>query len=424
MKRYGDLHDQVTSWENLVLVARKARRGKRARQEVRAFNFDQEARLLRLGEELRDGTYTPGAFRTHRITRPKPRLISAAPYRDRVVHHALMNVLEPILDRHMHPDSYACRRGKGTHAAVDRLQTLMRRNTHVLQCDIRQFFPSIDHQIMKGVFRRLVKDTRTLELMDRIVDAGAAPNPTSDWFAGDDLFTPAARARGLPIGNLTSQWFSNWLLCGLDHTLSSRLGFGSYVRYCDDFLVLSNDRAALSRARGFIREHLEGLRLRLHEGKLAIRPAHAGVTFLGFRAWPSHRLLRKPAIRAMRRRVRWMRSESRAGRIGYDHIKPRLVAWLGHARQADSRQLITRLSKEWAFVRDGIDKGACSARRLLEQQLPELPLCQPEQQLARQPEHQQRLPCCPALAIAGASARAMGPESFGPRARGARPRES
>jgi RNA-directed DNA polymerase len=112
MKRYGNLWDALVSWENLLLAARKARRGKRDRSAVQRFEFDLEANLLALQKEMMNGFYSPGDFRTHWISRPKPRLISAAPYRDRVVHHALMNVLEPILERHFHPHSYACREGK------------------------------------------------------------------------------------------------------------------------------------------------------------------------------------------------------------------------------------------------------------------------------------------------------------------------
>ena len=153
MKRYGKLWDKLIGWDNLVLAASKAQRGKRDRLAVQQFNFHQEKQLVQLQIELERGFYRPGEFRSHWITRPKPRLISAAPYRDRVVHHALMNVLESILDRHFHPHSYACRQGKGTHAAANRLQLLMRRNRYVLQCDIRKYFPSIDHSILKATFR-------------------------------------------------------------------------------------------------------------------------------------------------------------------------------------------------------------------------------------------------------------------------------
>ena len=238
MRRVGNLWDWVIAWPKLLLAARKARRGKRSRGTVRRFEFVREFELLRLASELERGTYRPGPFHTHWITRPKPRLISAAPYRDRVVHHALMNVLEPILDRHMHPHSYACRRGKGTHAAADRVQALMRRHGYVLQCDVRKYFPSIDHELLKGMFRRLIKDRRALALMDLIVDGSNEQEPVLDWFAGDGLFTPTERRRGLPIGNLTSQWFANWYLTGFDHFVTSHMRCGAYVRDCDDLLLL------------------------------------------------------------------------------------------------------------------------------------------------------------------------------------------
>ena len=244
MKRYGNLWERIISWENLVLAARKGQRGKRDRAGVQRFNFAQEKELLQLQEELETGTYRPGQFRSHWIYTPKKRLISAAPYRDRVVHHALMNILEPILDRHFHPESYACRKGKGTHAAANRLQSFMRRYRYAIQCDIQKFFPSIDHQVLKDTFRRLIKDKSVLWLMDMIVDYSNEQESTVSWFEGDDLFSPLERRHGLPIGNLTSQWFANWMLNDLDHYVSSHLGVGSYVRYCDDFILLHNERGS------------------------------------------------------------------------------------------------------------------------------------------------------------------------------------
>ena len=152
MKRYGNLWEKVMAWENLVLAAHKSRKGKRSKACVQQFEFHLELELLKLQKDLANGDYVPGGFTTHWITRPKPRKISAAPYRDRVVHHALMNVLEPILERHFHPASFACRKGKGTHAAAGRLQHLMKHNRYALQCDIQKFFPSIDHQILKDIY--------------------------------------------------------------------------------------------------------------------------------------------------------------------------------------------------------------------------------------------------------------------------------
>jgi len=368
MRRRGGLWEGVVSWDNLVLAARKARRGKRVRPAVQAFEFDQEEELLRLQEDLEGGTYRPGPFRSHWITRPKARLISAAPYRDRVVHHALMNVLEPILDRRFHPGSYACRKGKGTHAAANRLQTLMRRHRFALQCDVRKFFPSIDHEILKRTFRGIIKDRRILWLMDLIVDHSNEQEPVLRWFAGDDLFTPLARRRGLPIGNLTSQWFANWMLNALDHHVTSHLRIGGYVRYCDDFILLHDDRLRLRGALEEIKSLLARIRLGVHEGKASVKPVKAGLTFVGYRSWPTHRLVRKDNVRGFRRRVRWMRKAYGRGEIDLCDVKPRLTSWMAHARQANSERLIRRLSREWRFQRGGTDQRPCSSWRLVEQQ--------------------------------------------------------
>ena len=251
-------------------AAANARRGKRARPAVARFEFRREWELLRLQRGLETETYRPGPFTTHRITRPNARLISAAPYRDRVLHHAVLTVLEPILDRHFHPDSYACRKERGTHAASRRLQALMRRNRFALQCDVRQFFPSIDHDALKGVFQRLVKDRRVLALLDVVVDGSNPQDPVADGFA------PAERRRGLPIGNLTSQWFANWYLNAFDHAVTSGLRAGDYVRYCDDFVILGNDRGRLEEVRDRVGELLAGLRLKMHPGKTAVVPTRAG----------------------------------------------------------------------------------------------------------------------------------------------------
>src|SRR5271170_5765172 len=170
MKRHGDLWEQVISFEALLRAAEKARKGKRFRPAVAAFHFDQERALWKLHEELTTKTYRPGGYRSFFIYEPKKRQISAAPFRDRVVHHALTGVLEPIFERSFIHDSYACRKGKGTYAAVDRCQEFARRYRYVLKADVRKFFPSIDHAILKDLVARTVKDPHVLWLVDRITD--------------------------------------------------------------------------------------------------------------------------------------------------------------------------------------------------------------------------------------------------------------
>lgn len=339
MKRHGGLWPQVVAWDNLLLAARKARRGKRNREVVQRFEFRRERELLRLQRELTAGEYRPGPFTTHWIDRPKRRLISAAPYRDRVVHHAVMNVLEPLLDRRFHPHSYACRKGKGTHAASDRLMRLMGRYRYAVACDVRKFFPSIDHALLKQQFRRLLKDARLLDLLDAVVDAGNEQEPVQSWFLGDDLFTPQERRRGLPIGNLTSQWFANGYLDPLDHAVTSRWRIGGYVRYCDDFVLLDDDRSRLRDAIHQVRNHLADMRLRLHEARLAVTPTRAGLTFVGYRTWKAHRKLPRGNVRRFRRRLRWMRRAVAAGLLSHEELRRRLNSWTAHAGTADSRRL-------------------------------------------------------------------------------------
>lgn len=241
VKRYGNLWPQVIEFENLWKASRQAQQGKRFRESILAFNHDLEQNLLQLQEELRTKTYQPGAYHTFEITDPKPRLISAAPYRDRVVHHALCNVIVPLMERSFIDDSYANRVGYGTHRALKRFIQFARSSRYVLQCDIQKYFPSIDHVILKDKIRHKLKCQETLWLIDSIIDNGKVQNPILNYFPGDTLLTPLERPMGLPIGNLTSQFFANVYLNGLDHFVKESLQVSKYLRYVDDFLLFGND---------------------------------------------------------------------------------------------------------------------------------------------------------------------------------------
>ena len=308
-----------------------------------------------------------------------------------------MNILEPILERHFHPDSYACRKEKGTHRAADRLQRLMGRYRYCLQCDIRKFFPTIDHEILKRTFRRLIKDEGVLWLMDLIVDCSNEQPAEMQWFGGDDLFAPIEREKGLPIGNLTSQWFANWYLNGLDHFVTCRLRMGAYVRYCDDFIILHDSRRRLKEAVRLIEAYLAGMRLKLHWRKVHIRAVRAGSNFVGYRIRATHRLLKKRNIRRFRRRVRFLKEEYARGRIEWNDVKRRLDSWLGHAKHCESKYLVKNVSKDWVFKRGETVNEPCSPRRQLEQQREQLPGGKPQQQHAIESQQQHRISCRPAL---------------------------
>jgi retron-type reverse transcriptase len=233
MKRYGNLYSEIVSFSNLLHAARRAQKGKRFRDCVLRFNYNLEAELFALQNQLQTQTYHPGNYTTFEIQEPKYRLISAAPYRDRVVHHALCSVIMPILERTLIHDTYANRRGYGSHRALHRFTEFTRSSQYILQCDIKKFFPSIDHEILKALLRRKIKCHQTLWLIDTIIDNSNPQEPVCDYFPGDDLLTPLERRKGLPIGNLTSQCFANFYLSGFDHFVKERLKATKYLRYVD-----------------------------------------------------------------------------------------------------------------------------------------------------------------------------------------------
>ena len=375
MKRHGRLWDRMISFENLLLAATAAARGKRFKPGVARFPFDLERQLLRLHEELAGKTYRPGPYCKFTIYEGKIRQISAAPFRDRVVHHALTGMLEPIFERSFVFDSYACRKGKGTHAAVDRCQVFARRHKYVFKADVGKFFPSIDHQILKALIARKIKDTDVLWLVGLIIDHSNPQGPVLMWFPGDDLFTPTERRRGLPLSNQTSQFFANVYLDPLDHFVCVRLGL-SYVRYVDDFLVFGDDKRPLHQVRARVECFLETLRLQIHQDKSVVFPCSQGIRFLGYRVFPTHRLLAKENVRRFRRRMRWMQRAFAKGRIGFDAIRPRIMSWIGHARHANTYRLRTGMFRRMTFQRAAAKPSSASGRGV-QQSTGERPLGEP-----------------------------------------------
>lgn len=245
MKRLGGLWERVTAFDHLYRAYLRARRGKRDRPAVRDFEFTLEEELLRLQTELSDDSYRPGGYRLFQIYDRKPRLIAAAPFRDRVVHHAVMGVIEPTLDRRFIHDSYACRVGKGVHAAVRRYRQWAGTHAYVLKLDISRYFPSIDHGLLKTKLRQRIKDGGVLNLLERLIDSAPSGSASPIAAPGDDLVDLMQRGRGLPIGNLTSQFFDNLYLDDLDHYLKQACGVRAYLRYVDDLVLLHNDKDQL-----------------------------------------------------------------------------------------------------------------------------------------------------------------------------------
>ncbi|MGA7195116.1 MAG: reverse transcriptase domain-containing protein [Anaerolineales bacterium] len=339
-----NLQEQLCEWENISLAYKNASRGKRGRGATAAFEMLLADNLLELQNELTDQTYQPGNYTSFYIHEPKKRLISAAPFCDRVVHHALCNVTVPYFEKLFIPDSYANQKGKGIHRALDRCTQFARRYKYVLQCDVKQFFPSIDHAILREILRRMLSDESVMWLVDRILASGRgvlSEEYEMVYFPDDDPSTllPVAgqglfamqRPRGLPIGNLTSQWWANCYLNPFDQFVKRELGCRAYLRYVDDFLLFSDSKSELMRWREKILKRLENLRLTLHEESVYPKPATEGVPFLGFIIFPDYRRLKPRKGYAFRRKIFHLKSTGSSIKINAS-----IQGWINHIGYGDT----------------------------------------------------------------------------------------
>jgi RNA-directed DNA polymerase len=338
MKTYKHLYPQVCDFENIYLAYRKARKGKRGRAQPAQFERVQDDELLSIQEELRTFTYRPGAYHSFYIHDPKKRLISAAPFSDRVVHHALCRVIEPIWESRFIHDTYANRVGKGTHRALDRTQEFARHYKYFLQCDVQQFFPSIDHGILRTKFARLIHDEDLLWLCNQILQSGTgvlSEEYDMVYFDGDDLLA-ADRPRGLPIGNLTSQFWANVYLNEFDQFVKRDLKCRAYIRYVDDFLLFSDDKHELNNWRDGIIRKLAELRLTLHEERAQVFPASTGIPFLGFRVYPDHRLLKTRKAIQFRRKIKRLLQDYADGLLDLSRLQQTIQSWVHYAGYGDT----------------------------------------------------------------------------------------
>lgn len=344
MKRHGNLWAGLTSFENLYLAFTKAIKGKRLKPGVARFIVHAEDELVALRRELLDQTYRPGPYRTFLIYDGKTRLISAAPFRDRMVHHAFCNVVEPIFERHFIHDLYANRKGKGVHLAVRRAQEFARKYPYVLKCDIRKYFPSIDHQWLKEQLAGKIKCRETLRLAGLIIDSGGRQEGVAESFPG-----AAERPRGLPIGNQTSQFLSNVCLSRMDHWVKEELGAGGYVRYVDDFLLFGAAKRLLWAWKARLDEYLASCRLAYKPNGVNLFPVRRGFPFLGYRVSPVSILVCRDSILRFRRQARKVRARWRSGVIGLGRVRGFVFGSLGHFAQADSQSLRRKLLADTWF---------------------------------------------------------------------------
>lgn len=354
MKTFKNLWDQFISFENLYLASINSQKGKRWKSSTLQFNSQIENELFLLQEELINDSYRPGEYASFVIKEPKERVIYAAPYRDRIVHHALMNILEPIWEPCLYFHSYACRVNKGTHKALDTCQTFLRKNKYVLKCDIQKYFPSIDHTILKDIIRNKIADKQILHLLDIIIDSSPEKigyRTPINYFSGDNIFTPLEKRSGIPMGNLTSQFFANIYLNELDKWIKEEMKIKYYLRYMDDFIIFHQSKTVLHQLRLAIHKFLDGLRLILHNKKQEIFPVKNGVPFLGFHIFYQNRRLLKSNLRLFKKRMKTKQQLYLNGEINQDEIKQSIMAWLGHSRHGDTFNLRKMVFQDMVFIK-------------------------------------------------------------------------
>lgn len=358
MKRIGNIYGKICSFENLYQAYLEARKNKRYRHEVLRFSANLEENLLQLQRELLDGTYQIGEYHKFIISEPKKRLIMALQFRDRVVQWAVYRQLNPIFDKQYISDSFACRKGKGTHKALDRLGYWLKQ-THrkpgewyCLKMDITKYFYRVDHETLIQILRRKIKDKDVLRLLEGIVnseqeafglplDADIAQSPEGERLT----------ECGMPIGNLTSQMFANLYLNELDQFVKHELREHYYIRYMDDMLILGDSKKHLQETLRRIEEFL-GTRLKLTlNRKTSIRPVRCGIEFVGFRVWPTHRKLRKSSAKKLKRGLARIQKAYAAGKITFEDAKPSIMSYFGVFRHFDSHNLATKVSETFVLQR-------------------------------------------------------------------------
>lgn len=313
----------VLEWENLLRAAREASRGKRYRREVLFFNARLEENLLQLRRLLQAGTWKPGQYRQFFVFEPKRRLIHAPAFADRVLHHALVQVIGPYFERRFVFQSFACRMGKGTHAASEYLTGMLRKAAagpvYVLKADVEKYFYSIDHEILLRVAARTIGDPDVLHVLRALVTKNGC----------------IEGGRGLPLGALTSQLLANAYLDQLDHYIKDTLGVRFYVRYMDDFVILHHDKAELWRLLAEIRDFLAcELHLNLNR-KTRVFPVSQGVDFAGYRHWPDHTLPRRRNVARAKKRFRGLSRLYARGEIGLDTVRASMASFTGYMKHCD-----------------------------------------------------------------------------------------
>ena len=313
-QKYRNLYPQICNWDNILTAYKQTCNGKRKTWGYLEFKEYDEFNLKEIQQELLDNKYKIGGYRHFTIYEPKPRLISALDFKDRLVQHALCNIITPIFEKTFLPSNFACRDGMGTHKGVKHLQSMMRKHnyTHFLKTDYSKYFPSVSHERLYIEIRRKITCRATLNLIEEILPI---------------------TGQGIPIGSLTSQLFANVYGNIIDQYIQHDLKHKHWARYMDDIVILGNSpdqlRESFDNIQTFSKENMH-----MNISKWCARPINTGVDFLGYRIWPSHKLIRKDSVSRAKKKIKRYTLQNKT-----DDLKKFVAAWKGHTKWADCHNL-------------------------------------------------------------------------------------
>lgn len=325
MKRYNNLFDKIVSLDNLYEADKRARRQKSHRPEVMLFDKNKDKLLLDLQRKLINGEYETSEYYVFKIYEPKEREIFKLPYYpDRIVHHAIMNIMEPIWVSAFVKGTYSCIRKRGIHKALKDVKFALKDEINTQYClklDIRKFYSSIDHDILKTIIRKKIKDKRLLSLLDEIIES----------------------AQGVPIGNYLSQFFANLYLTYLDHWIKEQKKVRYYFRYADDIVILGGDKQQLRDLFYNIQDYLNNkLKLNFKDNWQIFKVDSRGIDFVGYRVFHTHTLLRKRIKKKFCKKINKLNKKQN---LDKDTYKQKICSYIGWIKYCNGRNLLNKMSK-------------------------------------------------------------------------------
>jgi len=344
MKTYKNLYEKIYSKGNILLAYQKAIKGKSSRPDIKEFKKHLFRNLEALHQELKTQTYKPRPLKKFIIRDPKTRTIHKSDFRDRIIHHAIINIIEPIYEKTFIYDSFANRKTKGTHKAIQRFDKFKRKVSkngkltnnpfnknsvqgYLLKADIKHYFQTVNHSILIQILERKIKDKQVIQLTKQILEN-------------------FEKNIGMPLGNLTSQFFANLYLNELDQFIKHKLKAKYYIRYVDDFVILHQNKETLKEYKIAISSFLiNKLKLQLHPDKSKIQPLNKGTIFLGYKIFYHHKLLRKSNLRNFQKRFNENLKQFQKGIINYRELKRKIQGWFGYSIHANTYRLRKQITK-------------------------------------------------------------------------------